>query len=83
MSLHAWHCQGPHNPSSCDTSCSTLTGAELPQRKRKSCVSAHRVALIMSNSVTLQTVACQASLSGGFSRQEYWSVLANTGCHTI
>ena len=23
------------------------------------------------------------SLSGGFSRQEYWSVLANTGCHTL
>ena len=20
---------------------------------------------------------------GGFSRQEYWSVLANTGCHTL
>ena len=34
-------------------------------------------------SVTLWTVACQASLSGGFSRQKYWSVLANTGCHTL
>ena len=32
---------------------------------------------------TLWTVACQASLSGRFSRQEYWSVLANTGCHTL
>ena len=32
--------------------------------------------------VTLQTVACQAFLSGrGFSRQEYWSVLANTGAY--
>ena len=29
-------------------------------------------------------VACQTSLSErGFSRQEYWSVLANTGCHTL
>ena len=27
--------------------------------------------------VTLQTVACQASLSMGFSRQEYWSILRN------
>ena len=28
--------------------------------------------------------SCQASLSDrGFSRQEYWSVLANTGCHTL
>ena len=33
--------------------------------------------------VTLWTVACQASLSMGFSRQEYWSVLANTGFHTL
>ena len=32
---------------------------------------------------TLWTVACQASLSEEFSRQEYWSVLANTGCHTL
>ena len=23
------------------------------------------------------------SIGGGFSRQEYWSVLANTGCHTL
>ena len=32
----------------------------------------------------LWTVACQASLSErGFSRQEYWSILANIGCHTL
>ena len=30
---------------------------------------------VMSESVTLWTVACQASLSVGFSRQEYWSGL--------
>ena len=29
----------------------------------------------MSNSVTLWTVACQAPLSIGFSREEYWSGL--------
>ena len=29
-------------------------------------------------------MAGQASLSErGFSRQEYWSILANTGCHTL
>ena len=28
-------------------------------------------------------MTCQASLSGRFSRQEYWSVLGNTGCHTL
>ena len=32
---------------------------------------------------TLWTVACQASLPGGFSTQEYWSVLASTGCHSL
>ena len=31
--------------------------------------------LVMSDSVTPWTVPCQASLSMGFSRQEYWSGL--------
>ena len=31
--------------------------------------------LVMSNSVTPWTVACQAPLSMGFSRQEYWGGL--------
>ena len=30
----------------------------------------------MSNSVTLWTIACQAPLSVGFFRQEYWNGLA-------
>ena len=30
------------------------------------------------DSITLRTVACQAPLSMGFSRQEYWS-----GCHAL
>ena len=30
----------------------------------------------MSDSVALRTAACQASLSKGFSRQEYWSGLS-------
>ena len=32
---------------------------------------------------TLWTVACQVSLSEGFSRQEYKSVLSNTAFHTL
>ena len=32
---------------------------------------------------TLWTVPSQASLSGMFSRQEYWRVLTNTGCHIL
>ena len=31
-----------------------------------------RLASVVSDSVTLWTVACQASLPLGFSRQEYW-----------
>ena len=34
-----------------------------------------QAALVVSNSVTLWTVAHQAHLSMGFSRQEYWSGL--------
>ena len=33
---------------------------------------------VTSNSATLWTVACQAPLSMGFPRQEYWS-----GCHFL
>ena len=42
------------------------------------CVCAHTCALncsVMSNSLRHKTVACQAPLSMGFSRQEYWSRL--------
>ena len=85
MSLHTWHCQGPCKSSSCTTFMlnshwgSADTGKKLVLSLRRQ---GHfgRVQLFM----TLRTVACQASLSGrGFSRQKYWSVLANTGCHTL
>ena len=35
----------------------------------------HTVTSVLSNSPTLWTVACQAPLSMGFSRQEYWREL--------
>ena len=37
----------------------------------------------MSKFVTLWTMACQTSLSVGFFRQEYWSILANTVFHML
>ena len=67
------------------TQAAVPTEAELLQLKKKKklclCMQGRfgRVQLFE----TLWTVACQASLSGRFSRQEYWSVLANTGCHTL
>ena len=65
-------------------SCSTLTGAELPQAK-KSCIYVRRVTLVVPNSLRPHRLwparlLCQGV---GFSRQEYWDVLANTGCHTF
>ena len=41
----------------------------------RGCVLVCWVTSVISNSVTLWTVACQAPLSMGFSRQEYWSGL--------
>ena len=85
MSLYTWHRQGPHNPSSHATfMLNSHWGRAATGKKEKvlhlctqGCFS--RAQLF----VTLWTMACQASLLGGFSRQEYWSVLANTGCHTL
>ena len=83
MSLHTWHSRVLASQADVPPSHSTLTGAELLQAKKvwrlcmPGCFS--RVQFF----ATLCTVACQASLSGGFSSQEYWSVLTNTGCHTL
>jgi hypothetical protein len=83
MSLHTCHHQGLCKPSSCAVFTLNFHWGRAATGKKKSCIYAHRVNLVVSNSVTLWTVACQASLSVGFSRQEYCSVLANTGCHTL
>ena len=74
------HCQEAVPPS-----CSTLTGAEMPQAKKTSCIYVCRVASVVSDSLQSYRLwparlLCQGE---GFSRQEYWSVLANTGCHTL
>ena len=55
------------------------------KRKKKSCIYGHRVTLVMSESLWPcklwpAKLLCQGE---GFSRQEYWSVLANTGCLTL
>ena len=63
---------------------STLTVPVLPQAK-KSWTYAWRVALVVTDSLrpcrlTSAKILCQDSR---FSRQEYWSIWANTGCHTL
>ena len=74
----------PASQAAAPPSCSTLTGAELPQAKKilLLCVQA---ALVVSNSLRPHglwagRLFCQGR---GFSRQEYWCLLANTGFHPI
>ena len=84
MSLHAWHHQGPHKPSSCATLRSTLTGAELPQAKNALHLCIQGRFSPVQLFAALQTVACQASLSGkGVLQARILDVLANTGCRSL
>ena len=85
MSLHTWRCQGPHMPSSCATFMPNSHWGRAATSKKKSCIYARRVALVVSESLRPcrlwpARLLCQG---GRFSRQECWSVLANTGCHTL
>ena len=58
-------------------------GQSCHRQKKKVCLCAQGHFSPVRLFVTLWTVACQASLSErGFSRQEYWSIVANTGCLT-
>ena len=82
MSLHTWGHQGPCKASL--PSHSTVRGAELPQAKKVLHLCVQGCFGCVRLFATLWTVGYQASLSGmGFSRQECWSILANTGCHTL
>ena len=87
MSLHTWHRQGSHKPSNCINFTLNHHWDRAATGKKKKKKVLHLLTQGCSGHVqhfaTLWTVACQASLSGSFSRQEYWSVLANTGCHTL
>ena len=84
MSLHSWCHHGPQSQAAAPPSLSTLTEAEMPQAQR-SYASACWVTLVVSDSLQPcrlwpARLLCQGV---GFSWQEYWSVLVNTGCHTL
>ena len=84
MSLHTWRCQGPRKPSRCATFTLNSHWGRTATGIKRCCIYAHRVTLVMAGYLRPCTVVCQASLSErGFSRQKYWSVLVNTGCHTF
>ena len=71
MALHSWRHQGPLKLSSCTTLFSTLTGAELPQAKKNSCVYAHRVASVLSDSLQPGRLWPASSKNIG----AYWPIL--------
>ena len=48
-------------------------GKMCKYQRTHACMSVCSVAPVMSDSATLRTIAYQAPLSMGFSRQEYWS----------
>ena len=84
MPLHTWCRQGPCNPSSCATFMLNPHWSRAASGKKKYCIYACRVTSVMSNSLRhcglwLARLLCRV----GFSRQEYWSVLANTGFHSL
>ena len=68
--------------------CHRYTQLSLGQshhRQKKSCTYARRVALVVSNSLHPCGLwpARRLCQEVGFSQKEYWSGLANTGCHTF
>ena len=84
MSLCTWCRQGPRKPSSCTTFTLNSHWGRAATGK-KSCVYVLRVTSVKSNSLRPcrlwpARLLCQG---GQFSRQEHWSKLANTGCHTL
>ena len=89
MSLHTWHRQGPHKLSSCTTFMLNFQWGRAAAGKtagKKSLVSM-RTGLLWSCPTLCDPVDCGlpgfSVRDGGLSRQEYWSILANTGCHTL
>ena len=84
MSLHTWHHQGPCKPSSCATFTLNFHWGRAATGK-KILVPMHEGSF--QSCLTLcDPVDCslQAALSGrGVPEQEFWSVWANTGFHTL
>ena len=85
MFLHSWCRQGPCKPSSCATFTLNSHWGTATTGKKKLCAYAHKVALVVSDflgpcRLWPTRLLCQG---GGVSKQEHWSVLPNTGCHTL
>ena len=85
MSLHTWYRQGSHKPSSCGTFMLSLHRGRATTGK-KSLVSMHTGSLQLCLDSLKPCRLWPARLpcqGGGFSKQEYWRILASTGCHNL
>jgi len=84
MSLHTWCLQSPHKPNSCTTFTLNSHWGRSATGKKK--FVSMRAGLLWICLTFCDPVDCglpSFSVRKGFSRQEYWSALANTGCHTL
>ena len=84
MSLHTLCCQGPCKPRSCNPF--TLNSHWVRAATGKKSLASMHTGLLQLGPALCEPVDC--GLPGfcqgaGFSKQEYWSVLANTVCHTL
>ena len=82
--LHTWRCHGLHKPSSCATFTLNSHWGRAATGKQKCLTSLH------TGSLQPCPTRCNPRDCGlpGFSvrgvlQEEYWSILANTGCHTL
>ena len=83
MSLHTWCCQGPRKPSSCATfMLNTHWGRAVTAKKN---LASTHAGWFWSCQKLCNPVDCglPGFSVGEVSRQEHWSVLANTSCHTL
>ena len=82
MSLHACMSRVPASQAAVPPS---RQGRAVTGKNKQTCICVHRVASVVSDllqpcELWPARLLCQG---GGFSRQEYWSVWDNTGCHTL
>ena len=83
--LSTWCCQDPHKPSNCATFMLNSRWGRGATGKKSSCIYVHRVTLVVSDSLQPYRLWPARLLCQGrrVSRQAYWSILANTCCHTL
>jgi len=83
MSPHPWHHQGPRDVSSCNAFMLNPHWGRAATVKKVLHLCTQSCFGDVQFFATPWTLSCQASLSMEFSRQGCWSVLANTGYHTL